>query len=181
MWVPRTPKRADFCGCPPCPICYAWADGNGTDPVDGIEQMARDMLGRAPSPQEKATLEQSAEKIHIGNLARVKETEERIAAREAAEEQRWADIKMDAFLKQQRREAARPKPTVDSRPCLDDLPAEAFEEKPPEPVSHGCLSTLVAKLVRSCGGVVLHRSSSARSSLCRPAKFNRRQNGAVAM
>lgn len=24
-WVPRIPMRPDFCGCPPCPWCYAWA------------------------------------------------------------------------------------------------------------------------------------------------------------
>lgn len=25
-FIPRMPPRFDFCGCPPCPLCYVWED-----------------------------------------------------------------------------------------------------------------------------------------------------------
>lgn len=136
MWVPRTPKRADFCGCPPCPICYCWADGEKI--TDGVSKMIDNLIetmgGVQPTTDQRADLVKVADKIHVSNLARTKETEDRIAAAKVAEEERWAGIRTEAFLKEKLREQAREKPKVDLRPTLDELPAEAFAEKPKEEI-----------------------------------------------
>lgn len=127
MWVPRTPKRADFCGCPPCPLCFCWAGGERI--TDGIDQMALDMLGRPATDGERAILQDSAEKIHAGNLARPEKIEREFRQ---ADEERGDTMQMEHFLKEQRAQSARPPaPKLDLRPTLDELPAEAFEEKKP--------------------------------------------------
>jgi hypothetical protein len=45
MWVPKVPRRPDFCGCPPCPLCYDWAD-EGKEVMQGFLKFCLDMLGR---------------------------------------------------------------------------------------------------------------------------------------
>ena len=67
MWVPRTPKRADFCGCPPCPLCYDWAtdapagrvqDAWVQEIISGMTKFTDDLLdGKEPTETEKETLE----------------------------------------------------------------------------------------------------------------------------
>lgn len=125
MWVPRTPKRADYCGCPPCPLCFCWAGGESI--TDGIDQMALDMLGRPATDGERTILQDSAEKIHAGNLARPEKIEREFRE---ADEERGDAMQMAHFLKEQRTMASRPPaPKMDLRPVLDELPPEAFEEK----------------------------------------------------
>lgn len=128
MWVPRTPKRADFCGCPPCPLCFCWAGGESV--TDGMDKFISDMLGgQRPTAAERKVLEDSAERIHVGNLARPERIEREFRE---ADQERGDAMQMGHFLKEQRRAAERPEPPkVDLRPTLDELPAEAFEKKKP--------------------------------------------------
>lgn len=131
MWVPRTPKRADFCGCPPCPLCFCWAGGDKL--MDGMDKFASDLLGRDPNADEREILNRSAEKIHTGNLSRPVEIERQFRE---ADESRGNEMQMEYFLKQKRIEAARPPPRkIDTRPTLDELGPEVFEKpKIPEVV-----------------------------------------------
>lgn len=68
MWAIKIPKRSDFCGCPPCPLCFNWVDGEKN--VTGIDKMAWDLLGRDYTPKERPTLQAAAERIHEANLNR---------------------------------------------------------------------------------------------------------------
>lgn len=128
-WVPRTPRPLDFCGCPPCPICFCWAGDDGL--TDGMEKFARDMLGgKSPSADEKQVLQDAAQAIHVANLAAPARIDEELRAADKAQHmQRRAD----AFLAQKRDEAVRPSaPKKDKRPTLDDLGPEVLE-KPKKP------------------------------------------------
>ncbi len=43
MWIEISPLPRDFCGSPPCPHCYRWAE-DGKPPIPGINKMALDLL-----------------------------------------------------------------------------------------------------------------------------------------
>jgi len=115
MFVPKTPKRADFCGCPPCPLCYDWVADQPVEVtieqpivqaeplrVDGVEKMALDLLGREPTQKELKTLREAAYTIHVRNRNQAKAAED--AYRDADAMQR-TERTIDALLK----EAAKPK------------------------------------------------------------------------
>jgi hypothetical protein len=53
-WVIASPLRDDagyFCGCPPCGLCYDWADGD--EITEGVIYIARQLLGRKRVTQEE--------------------------------------------------------------------------------------------------------------------------------
>lgn len=127
-WVPRTPKRSDFCGCPPCPLCFCWAGYDGL--VDGMTKFTQDMLGaKKPSKNEEQVLKDAAEAIHVANLS----LPERVDA-ELKEADRTQHIQRqaDAMLAQQRAEAARPKAKAAGQ-CLDDMDLSELEKPKPKP------------------------------------------------
>jgi hypothetical protein len=116
MWVPRTPKRSDFCGCPPCPLCYDWAteppagrvqDAWVQEIISGMTKFTGDVLeGKKPTESEKETLQKAAEKIHVANLNADRIYSDQL--READQAQN-TQRQMDALLAAKRREAAAPK------------------------------------------------------------------------
>jgi hypothetical protein len=75
MWVPKVPRRPDFCGCPPCPLCYDWVDENRVA-MDGFLKFCLDMLGRTladalsrlPTPELREQFEKQmrelADRVH---------------------------------------------------------------------------------------------------------------------
>jgi hypothetical protein len=68
MWVEKNPLPPDFCGEPPCSICYDWADDNGVR-MPGMEKFALDLIGRVEiSEGERVQLMKLAEKIHVEGL-----------------------------------------------------------------------------------------------------------------
>jgi hypothetical protein len=135
MWVPRTPKRADFCGCPPCPICFCWAGGDTL--TDGMDKFAQDVLGepRAPTAAEKKILDESAERIHVGNLERAKQPEvpldreALIAAADEADRRQGMQRQMSYFLKQKRQEAEHPAPKPLNTITCDGMDLSYIEEE----------------------------------------------------
>lgn len=134
MWVPRTPKRADFCGCPPCPLCYDWAtdapagrvqDAWVQEIISGMTKFTQDMLdGTAPTEAEEQVLKDAAEKIHVANLSR----DERIAEEiRVADKAQHTARQMNAMLATKRSEAAVPKPL--NTITLDGMDLSYVEEE----------------------------------------------------
>jgi hypothetical protein len=125
MWIPRTPRRPDFCGCPPCPLCFDWASDEGLKIEDGMQKFTRDMLGdRAPSAQEKETLDEAADRVHLGNLNRKIEQEAAQEQRLLAEDIHWIERKTSEIAAQRRAEAARPAPAPPRTVTCDDIDVE---------------------------------------------------------
>lgn len=63
-----------FCGCPPCPLCYDWAEYNA-NPVAGVEKLWEDMklwareAGKPEPPREAA--QEAADRVHAMNKTRL--------------------------------------------------------------------------------------------------------------
>lgn len=65
MWEIRQPQRPDFCGQPPCHLCFVWAGPDGN--VEPEEKVAEDMLGRqAKNDLERVQIKQICEAAHQG-------------------------------------------------------------------------------------------------------------------
>ena len=126
-YVERSPRRSDFCGCPPCPICY--------DPViiDGekaptFQEVMSDIYGEGPMPQ----TEQEYEWAHVAAHQCRKELEQRADGEFFQEQDRvkMTQIQIDDLLRRAKKAAEAPKPlnTVN----LDDMPVEAVSRKQEE-------------------------------------------------
>lgn len=77
-WVVKIPKRRDFCGLPPCPLCFDWVEEQPVtvtiqeiqaEPVKigGFDKFCLDMVGKRPWDIQETVLRQledEAEKIH---------------------------------------------------------------------------------------------------------------------
>lgn len=73
MWIPILPMRADFCGHPPCELCFQWQEDNGQI-LGGKYKMALDLLQKpyeALNKDERKQLNQLATKIHKGGIAAI--------------------------------------------------------------------------------------------------------------
>lgn len=70
MWLEITPRRPDFCGQPPCPICYRWGENNGVS-MTGLERMSLELTGKfldELTETERTELQKVADRIHAGAL-----------------------------------------------------------------------------------------------------------------
>jgi hypothetical protein len=70
MWIEITPRRPDFCGCPPCTLCYRWGEDNGVG-MSGLEKMSLELTGKfldELTPIETTDLKAAADRIHSGAL-----------------------------------------------------------------------------------------------------------------
>lgn len=125
MWIEITPRRPDFCGSPPCPLCYRWGENNGVS-MTGLERMSLELTGKfldELTEAEKDELQKVADRIHAGALM--------VPAPPLAEPPPVADLGMsdaahiDGWLAQHKAPAAPIKPlqlTLDQR---DDWQAPA--------------------------------------------------------
>lgn len=119
-YVERVPRRADFCGCPPCPVCY--------DPVITDDQRAStfqqtmlEIYGEGPRPQNP----QEYEWAHVAAHQFRQELKVRPQGDvfEAEDRARMTQMQIDDLLKRAKKTAEAPKPL--NRVNLDDMPAEA--------------------------------------------------------
>jgi hypothetical protein len=72
MWVEVTPRRPDFCGQPPCPICFNWSEDNRSPVMTGLHKLALDLLQKCLddlTEDQKAQLGTIARKMHDGGIA----------------------------------------------------------------------------------------------------------------
>jgi hypothetical protein len=64
MWVEKIPRRADFCGCPGCTLCYDWATDEGVK-VPGVVWVARELTGKKRvSRKDRAAVRKGARAAH---------------------------------------------------------------------------------------------------------------------
>lgn len=71
MWIPNEPRRDDFCGRPPCGLCFHWKGGDGPS-MSGFAKMALDLLQKRwqeLSTCEKDQLRVIAAKIHKSGIS----------------------------------------------------------------------------------------------------------------
>lgn len=128
MYVVKKPKRSDFCGCPPCPLCYDWCDDIEAKKseeeqrvVPGIIAMGMELMGKKKLTQpEIALMKEAGAKIHAANLARPKQQEEEF---QAAVELRQLEVFLETA------EASKPKkvPVKPRNKTLDDMTPEELE------------------------------------------------------
>lgn len=122
-YAERVPRRSDFCGCPPCPLCY--------EPVITDDQQAptftevmKEIYQDGPMPQ----AEQEYEWAHAAAHQMRKELDERRPDGSYFEEQdraRMTAMQVDDMLKRAKRAAEAPKPL--NRVNLDDMPMAAIQ------------------------------------------------------
>lgn len=69
MWVEKIPRRADFCGCPGCTLCYDWATDEGVK-IAGVIKVGQELTGKKRvSKKQQAAIRKGARLAH----ARLKE------------------------------------------------------------------------------------------------------------
>lgn len=138
MWVIKQPKRFDFCGSPPCSLCFDWVEPNPPDAapdyipetVDGLQKMSEDVLGKGvvPTEDQRKQLYEAAERIHVYNLNKPKTTPEQ--AHKDTIDDHWTRREVEGFLTQKRKEQSVVRPKVlTAGNTLDEI-ADKKEEKP---------------------------------------------------
>lgn len=136
MWVPKIPKREDFCGCPPCGLCFDWVEENPAGEeqgyrTDGMRKITEDLLGKdvTPTPEQKRQIVEGIDRVHVYNLNRSKVTPEQ--ANKDTIDESFTRREVEGFLKQKAKEANAVRPKIDTRPTLDEI-ADKKEEKKEE-------------------------------------------------
>lgn len=122
-YVERVPRRYDFCGCPPCSLCY--------EPVLTDDQQAptfqevmQEIYVEGPMPQN----EQEYEWAHAAAHQCRKELEEHKPTGEffeAADRAKMTQMQIDDLLKTAKKASEAPKPL--NRVNLDDMAVEQTE------------------------------------------------------
>lgn len=123
MWVPKVPRPSDFCGCPPCGICFNWVEPappvaveEEDSPIvmenpagyqtDGVRKMVEDILGKdvVPTREQVQQVYEGAVLVHERNLRNSKKT-----AKELEQEiidENFTRKGVESFMKQKAKEAA---------------------------------------------------------------------------
>lgn len=148
MYVPKKPRRSDFCGCPPCPLCYDYvepappvevkveeeapvAETKPAEPVviNGIVRMGQAILGRPPTLEEMPALTRAAETIHEQNKLRVQDEQRALQAVKDADRENHIALMCGAVIKEKVRERSAPKPTPTLNTVnLDDMDPQKVKE-----------------------------------------------------
>lgn len=150
MWVVKQPKRYDFCGCPPCRLCYDWVEPREepvvevivetiTVPpppvvVDGVDFTLRELLGEGvvATPEQRAAVVRGLEEVHKRNLLMLVDPEKPADGGAAAklkeeEEHRWIAKGVGRLLRDARRaEGYKPR---EVREVLDNLDPEEVKKR----------------------------------------------------
>jgi hypothetical protein len=134
-WVITSPLRDPgvFCGCPPCGLCYDWADGEEIQ--DGIVFIAKQLLGKKRVTQEErakviAGLKLAHEAIRLRDAKLVEEHDETQQVKRIALQTKGVvrSVVADRKVKTKRKQTV----------ILDNVPAEkvaaAAKKKPKQEV-----------------------------------------------
>lgn len=122
MWIPKRPKPGDFCGCPPCPICFDWQSPEADTRdryeklweekkiMDGMTKFLQDMApqGRELGEAKTAQLKAVAEEIHEKNKAPLVRTPEDLNKAVEYFHKADEDQRLRRFLQEKRREREKP-------------------------------------------------------------------------
>ena len=117
-YIERVPRRSDFCGCPPCPMCY---DPVITDDNQAptFEEKMRAIYGEGPMPQNEQEYEWAHAAAHQCRKE-LNETRPEGGFFEAEDRARTTQMQIDDMLRRAKRAAEVPKPL--NRVNLDDMP-----------------------------------------------------------
>lgn len=144
MYVPKIPRRLDFCGCPPCPLCFDWVEP--APPVeitkeipiippvvevriDGIAKMAEEFGVKNPTTKQLRELRNAAEKIHERNLEQNTISPEDKGKADAQRRAEYFEGRaIEAAIKTKAKEKKKEPVPVDNRPTLDELTPEQLQE-----------------------------------------------------
>lgn len=143
MYVPKVPRRYDFCGCPPCGLCFDWVEPvppeevKKEDPlappvdagyrIDGVRKMVEDIVGPNSTEEQRRQIYEGAVLVHEKNLLNSKKTP--LELNQEIIDQSFTAQGVESFLKQKRIEAAVVRKPVNTVTC-DSIADE--EAKKPE-------------------------------------------------
>lgn len=142
MFVAKNPRRSDFCGCPPCPLCFDYVAPAPPRVVevacveelpfvaplviDGLEKMATDLLGRAPNEEERKIMQEAGERVHLNNKNAKIERDKLIAARQEEQQNEHFTRKLEKKIKGIIDARNAPKPL--NHITIDDMDEEKVKE-----------------------------------------------------
>ena len=119
IYVPKVPRRFDFCGAPPCPLCFNPVTLDD-QPIPSFQELMREIYKGGPAPQN----EKEYELAHVAAHQTRRELDDRL--READEAQ-MTHRQVEALLRNKQCEARAPKPL--NRVNCDDLAAKEAPEQ----------------------------------------------------
>ncbi len=143
MFVPKIPKRSDFCGCPPCHLCFDWVE-----PAPPVElttetpleirisaeiKIATDLVGRIPTPAEVKQVAKGLEGLHTkANLESTTSPEDKGKANQQRQVEFYEARALEEMIERNVAAAAKPKveekvPITGIR-TLDDMTEEELNE-----------------------------------------------------
>lgn len=120
-YVERVPRRPDFCGCPPCPLCYEPVLTDDQE-APSFQETMKQIYEDRPAPQ----TQQEYEWAHAALYQMRQELDERDGTYFYEQDRvRMTAMQVNDLLKRAKKAAEAPKPlnTVN----LDDMPIEAVE------------------------------------------------------
>lgn len=137
--VPKNPRTYDFCGCPPCGICFDWVEDQPAEAaqeegivepvvVDGLEQMGRELLGREPTEEERKIIKEAADRVHLRNLNQKIERDKIIEEQRQEFHDRHTAMQAEAAIKDALRKKDAPAPVPVNTVNLDDMDPEKVRE-----------------------------------------------------
>ena len=130
MFVEKTPRPWDFCGCVGCPRCYDWADDLRGGVVDGFIKFVSEMLqGRPATEGETRQLQEGADRVHLFNKNKPSPLDEAAALYDEARAEEFLQRQLTAKVKARAKEATVAKV---NRVVLDhiEIPVTAPKPKP---------------------------------------------------
>lgn len=132
-WIAISPMPPDFCGCPPCPRCFQWQEGNGP-PTSGLSKMALDLLAKPLDDlkaSERRKLDGVVRKMHGGGIAALCRTPKKTPPPAPAVDIGMSSSRvLEGWLREKRRKEP-PKPRVLT---LDEIFARKAEQEAAEKV-----------------------------------------------
>lgn len=146
MYVPKNPKRWDFCGCPPCGLCYDWAEPappvvveegsiikdegfleNQGYRIDGVRKMVEDIVGPDSTEEQRRQVYEGAVLVHEKNLLNAKK--DPLDLHQETIDEGFTRRGVESFLRQKAVEAAVVKPKVNYVTCDSIADKEAVKGK----------------------------------------------------
>jgi len=107
MWSPVSPTPMDFCGRPPCPLCFRWQDGD-SPPILGLQKIAFDLLQKSLgdlTKRERRKLYSVARRMHKGGLASLSRPIKKPPAPDAVDIGMSSARQLEGWLRDKRRKA----------------------------------------------------------------------------
>lgn len=140
MWVPKIPRRYDFCGCPPCGLCFDWLEPERPveiteeDPIeatagyriDGVRKMVEDIVGPNSTEEQRRQIYEGAILVHEKN--KLNAAKDPVESHQESLDEGFTRRGVESFLRQKAVEASVVKKPVNYITC-DSIADKAAEKK----------------------------------------------------